>query len=294
MKSAHIIILILLSTTLAYSQPKEYTCKWHSDKYEYIEGISNLEYLYDSEQKVFSMISNDDENLYINLKFVDNAMQRKILEFGLTIWIDPAGKRKKKLELKYPLEKMMDRPENPGNEKRGMGDDGFGNKMEELINLSDEIEIIGFDGSEEIQSVYAGNEEGIRGLLINNQDDELVYQLCIPINELKLSEPVNEASISILMESGYMEMQNSFESGSGGGPGGGGPGGGGPGGGSGGGPGGGGSSMGMGGGRPPMNGGAGPGSGGGNPQMQQPMQDMSILSEQMELKFKTVYFAKGE
>jgi len=55
--------------------------------------------------KFLCNVSNDEENLYFRLKVADDLTQQKIGLFGLYLKLNPKGKRKGKLGLKYPIGK---------------------------------------------------------------------------------------------------------------------------------------------------------------------------------------------
>lgn len=69
---------------------------------------------------------NDRDCLYLCLRTDDPGMQRQILRTGLTVWIDPAGGRKKALGIKHPVgmtseEQRMWRQDQPKEETDAPG-----------------------------------------------------------------------------------------------------------------------------------------------------------------------------
>ena len=47
-------------------------------------------------------VCSDDATLYIRVKVSDHVTQRKMAMFGFTVWLDPKGKKKQKLGLRFP------------------------------------------------------------------------------------------------------------------------------------------------------------------------------------------------
>src|SRR6267154_3590282 len=64
-----------------------------------------VEWWIDPDGKFLCNVSNDEENLYFRLKVADDLAQQKIGLFGLSLKLNPKGKRKGKVGLKYPVGK---------------------------------------------------------------------------------------------------------------------------------------------------------------------------------------------
>ena len=47
-------------------------------------------------------LSNDENNLYVMLEIGDEAVKRKVLMLGLTVWIDTTDRKKEKLGIRFP------------------------------------------------------------------------------------------------------------------------------------------------------------------------------------------------
>src|SRR5271156_4619244 len=59
--------------------------------------------LYDDETKLNYTVTNDADNLYICMRASDSHVQMKIMEAGMQVWIDTAGKNQHSIGIFYPL-----------------------------------------------------------------------------------------------------------------------------------------------------------------------------------------------
>jgi hypothetical protein len=58
---------------------------------------------YNAEKQLNYALANDKDNLYMAIKIVDRAEQTKVLKEGLTLSIDPKGKKKETFSITFPL-----------------------------------------------------------------------------------------------------------------------------------------------------------------------------------------------
>ena len=65
--------------------------------------ISGYSGQYDSESKLRYSVEHDSANVYLYISAADFSSQVKILNFGLTVYIDETGKKKKEKYLTFPL-----------------------------------------------------------------------------------------------------------------------------------------------------------------------------------------------
>lgn len=198
-----LLSILVISISAGYSQSNVTTAKWLKDEYKNVQDIPHLDYLYDVDQKLFYLITNDSANLYINLKAADQSTQKKILMFGLTVWIDKDAKNKKNTGLRFPVPNEGD-PEN-NNRPMVQGLD-FNEIKQEIVDNANEIELIGFSGknSSEIISTLANN--AIHAAMFMDTNGDLLYQLCIPLKQLEIDyNPENLLSVNL--ESGEAKMK---------------------------------------------------------------------------------------
>jgi len=137
------------------------------------------EYTYsDPDSKIRYDISNDSKYLHIRLNTVDYTAVSKILISGLRVCFDVNGKKSAKVFFEYPL------PQN----RRALGQgrpgptagttDGF--NLNRIINgLSNEAEF-DRDGVKE-RIILASNDSDIKASIKAVSNDEITYDLIIPI-----------------------------------------------------------------------------------------------------------------
>lgn len=206
MKIKHLVSVLIASISLfSCYQQKYLSTKWQKETYSTIDSIPIFDYLYNSEHKVFYMITNDEDNLYVHLKTIDVNTQGQITQNGLTIWIDTTAKSKEKIGLIFPLA-MKDRiNQMPIRINRS------GNRNKEFENIESQIrdiELIGFEkegGSSLISSI---NQKGIRGKIKFINTDEMLYVLVIPLNILWKNSIKKDKLFSIKIESGLVNSRN--------------------------------------------------------------------------------------
>jgi hypothetical protein len=66
---------------------------------------------YDGATKLQFAVANDTANLYICLKITDDPTQARLFTAGLTIWVDPKGKKKELMGLVFPVKGDKDASE---------------------------------------------------------------------------------------------------------------------------------------------------------------------------------------
>ncbi len=172
--------------------------------------------------------SNDDRSLFVQLKMLNANVQRKVLVTGLTLWIDPHGKGKRVLGIKYPLGRIH---EPHARRKRGQRPSGrygqrrpaSGNHLTaEKISLfnkryrSERAKLEGFDKAGIEANTGPG---GIQVLLQMDTLGHVVYEAKIPLKMI-FTRPADYLSkdkpFSVLLETGYLQIDMSRMQGRGG------------------------------------------------------------------------------
>ena len=167
---------------------------------------------YDPSSLIYYAIHNDTANLYIRLKVQNPLVQRKILTYGLTVWIDRTNRRKEKLGIHFPK----------GREE-GMGGGGFHQgapamaPKKEMEKKTDEtkdqyfpgidiIELIGFDPYRESE-VMLLRDSKIKPVLRRDSLKTLYYYCRLPLEDIYKNGSVSDnRTISIGFVTGKMEM----------------------------------------------------------------------------------------
>lgn len=151
---------------------------------------------YDEDAMLGYSISNDSENLYITVETGDAATQLKILEGGLTVWIDKTNKDEQITAINYPIpanyknrqhakDATYNRDHNdpdPGpNEAVQKRIIEMQQNVKKAIEAADEYSLQGFKGCNLQFPVKAENSCGIVVRINMDQDNELIWEAKIPL-----------------------------------------------------------------------------------------------------------------
>lgn len=175
MKLSLLIISVLIGTVMFAQNGNTIMSRWHnSDKIE----ISDYQSL--KKTGLFFYISNDKDNIYIDLKFDKPEDQRMILNEGLVLWINMDGKPVKIQGIRYPTGSqkpgMRNGVLNSKDNVKGNGDPDY------LISMANSIEIIGFI-SEQERHFPSQNVDNFRGSLRYDKGI-LFYRMVMPLAKL--------------------------------------------------------------------------------------------------------------
>ncbi len=106
----------------------------------------NQSFRYDNKSKFLYNISNDDKNLYICLRVVEEKNQLTLLRYGFTLWFDTTGKKKERIGIGYPLELDMKRKANQENFMEPKPGEKIDMKAmkKNMVAVQTEMELTGF------------------------------------------------------------------------------------------------------------------------------------------------------
>jgi len=175
MKLSLLILSVLTGTLLSAQNSNSIMSRWHkSDKIE----ISDYQLV--RKTGLFFCISNDNDNIFIDLKFDKPEDQKMILNQGLVMWINMDGKQVKTQGVRYPT----------GSQKPGIRNGAFNSKdiadgngsPDNLISMANSIEIIGFI-SEQERRFPSQNADNFRGSLRYDKGI-LYYNMVMPLAKL--------------------------------------------------------------------------------------------------------------
>ncbi len=173
---------------------------------------------YDPKTGFAYAFSNDDKYLYVELKLLNRGVNMKTLITGFTLWIDPAGKGKHALGIQYPQGRMhQEKPEaRPVSQHHRNGKHPAGKPTPEQIKMFNDRyanEIPRFTGFEK-RGLHptVGGDNGVDVLLQMDTLGRLVYEARIPL-KLVFENPEdylkNKKPFSLILETGYMQMDMS-------------------------------------------------------------------------------------
>ena len=203
MKSSILILSFFVCSGLNAQKENLNLIRWHaSDKVE----ASDYQLIRNSD--LYCFISNDNDNLYFDVKVKDQGTQNRILKEGLTIWISMDGKEEKKMGVRFPVgsQNQGAHRKTDHQENNSVPD---GNTVNPIA-LANTIEIIGFT-TEQQRHFPSDNHDSFRGSVKYDEAGILYYKLVIPIMKLPVrnTRAGNGAMPFILgIEYGYLPVMN--------------------------------------------------------------------------------------
>ncbi len=176
MKSVAVIFLVFMCCGLNAQRGNLNICRWHTG-----DKIEPSDYQTIKKSKLYGTFSNDNDNLYINLRVVDQKVQERILKEGLTIWVNMDGKEVRQLGIRFPMGSLSQgghRKSDHAERNIQTVDNPAG-----LISLANTIELIGFTYEQE-RHFPAENRDNFRGSVRFDKEGILNYVLVLPIERL--------------------------------------------------------------------------------------------------------------
>jgi hypothetical protein len=134
-------------------------------------------------EKLNYTISNDKDNLYILVSTRSPQEQQKIIQGGMTVWINNQADKNEatSVGIGFPLDSRKNRERNLMAEARP------GQYKNKPITLDDlrEYSLYGFK-SDSIESLEYGqtNEEGVQVRIDYNKEGDLIYEASVPLSTL--------------------------------------------------------------------------------------------------------------
>jgi hypothetical protein len=102
MRKIPTIILLVISAGLYAHKSEPYRFYWHEKGID-VFSSRTAEFTYSEKDMFYYRISNDSDNIYVDIRIFDDEIKQQILRSGLTIWIDPDGKKERKTGVRYPV-----------------------------------------------------------------------------------------------------------------------------------------------------------------------------------------------
>lgn len=223
MKSYLLLVLFSAMTgTVALAQEAVANCEMAA--VIKVDGQANewpMEWLQDEDKKFSYNFCVDATTLYARMKTNDEYVRRKIALFGLTLWMDPAGKKKKKLGLRFPsgvegqermevIRNSMDKDTQQKMTSAQKAD--FQKEMNK--SLVADLEVIELEGlaDEPITSTRSGITNGIKVAIAVEDDGTYVYEAVIPLKSFRMSR-ANIEELGVGFETGkYVSTTNKTSS----------------------------------------------------------------------------------
>lgn len=197
---------MLFLNSLGHSQQAKKTTKWQTNKYNNPEKLSRLDFLYDSQGRLFYLLTNDEDNIYIHIRATDEVSQKKLINYGFTIEIKSKECSKKKLTIEYPMH-IKDRmvptillPDNSHTKRNN-----FNLTKVQIVSQISQMKIRGLTDKESSSIIAANNKLTINGSMVISKNGDLQYLLAIPLSSLEIDLSENKP-VKIKMVSGSLNV----------------------------------------------------------------------------------------
>jgi hypothetical protein len=197
-------IVITAFSTVQAQKVATYTSKWYPGVVRENEGdLMNLMQYNEKSQFLF-LISNDESSLYVNLMVSDKAAVQKIMRYGLTTWINPEAKQKKKLGIEFPV--SSEKQAVPAFD-RGKTGDRKEARMAMMAAKNELMILTGFGEKGEIKELDPRNNESFQGRVEMIEGGNLQINLVLSLDKLNLDmSGVSGKVFSLGFETGYMDV----------------------------------------------------------------------------------------
>jgi hypothetical protein len=135
----------------------------------------------DRKEKLNYSVSNDRDNVYILLSTRSPQEQQKIIEGGMTVWINSKAEKEEStsLGIGFPLDSHKDRDRQLMAQAQP---DKYKNNRPITLNDLKSYSLYGFSSEIETYEYGQNNEEHILVRIDYNRDGDLIYEACVPLS----------------------------------------------------------------------------------------------------------------
>jgi hypothetical protein len=196
--------LLFLSVNVSGQKISSCESLWHQGPAMIDDEAQINRMHYDDKSKFMFMITNNEEQLFIDLVLSDQAAIQKIMRFGLTTWLNRDGKTKKGTGIVFPRS-----PEETGEPvfRKEKGGDRKAMMMAMMENKNKEMELKGFYGKGVSTVIDLRKDTLYSGRVEMKEGGKLHISIVMPLAMLGRGEKASDFSaISIGFETGYMDV----------------------------------------------------------------------------------------
>ncbi len=165
-----VLSLSALCCLMVFAQKgNSYQSTWDKSKPEDLK-ISAEKYSCSKKTGICYFMSNNTDNLVLEIEVKDIRVQNRILKEGMTLWINMDGKQVKGMGVRFP---------------KGAGNTGKEVNLITALSMANTIELIGFSGESERQFPSA-NADSFSGQITIDAFNVLKYRMVIPLTKIPL------------------------------------------------------------------------------------------------------------
>ncbi len=166
---------------------------------------------YARSSNLYYSVNHDEENLYVGLMVKDDMVQRKILMFGLTLWVDTTGGKGQMRGVRYPIPSEKRREV----ERSSAGESDLPERARRAIPkdsrtvigpaVMDKITLLGFNDIEE-ETVSIAENTGIEVRMQRQKMIGLTYEAKIPADMIYADDVLRGKDLSLGIITGHLEL----------------------------------------------------------------------------------------
>lgn len=168
-------LLLFLSIPLLFSCSKDVYKSIYVQNQKAPDQIPVDSFIYDSKNKIWYAISNNQKNLYVNFRITEEKQQRQLMALGMTIWLDTLNKRNEAFGLKFPYQSMQGMIP-----QHGQPLESSENRVPEFMGFTDML-IYGLDGKGSENLANTNNPLGITAKMKMDTHNILYYTAILPL-----------------------------------------------------------------------------------------------------------------
>jgi hypothetical protein len=224
LQGAGMLFCILLPGLLK-AQPSGIQSRWY-DESTHPSNIAD----YHQKKNIFYQISNNEEYLILNMIVPFAPEQKKILLFGMAVYVDLAGGSKKDLAILFPYRRIGTkyRPENltagdsamirqirAGGDPSQMRNRRGGMLMNfdvlkhNLAAGAGTIVLKGYSDTAEVVAIRSSDPGEVNALMAYDSNGVLYYTLTLPFAKVPIKEKLKKAAFNLGLETGYFNPEAS-------------------------------------------------------------------------------------
>lgn len=164
-----------------------------------------VEWRTDSKGKFAYNICNDESNLYLRIRLSDEFTQRKVGLLGMTVYLNPKGKKMGKMGLKFPVAKDLE--EFKRKAPKGQQSPAQLEELKmDLVRNEEVLELIGFDKNP-IVSSRVGLMNGIEVTIKPGEHSTYVYEAKLPFKAFQIDKSKVKV-LGVTIASGKVAIKN--------------------------------------------------------------------------------------
>jgi len=146
---------------------------------------------YNEDKKLYYSLANTKDTLYMAIRINDRSEQTRILYAGLTLSIDPKGRRKETFSVTFPLSTV--RPETFAalqmqQDTGKLTDDARDEERKAKLTRLSQVKVTGFKDVES-DMITTSNTYGFRNAIDYDKDGNMIYELAIPMAMFHTDDP---------------------------------------------------------------------------------------------------------